>query len=91
MAPVTSGHLFQKVERGLQGRLRPLIRLPSAVAAASASATSSEIISAASALPKLIEGPTVPDDVQTPEDFFAGRYLQRQAFDRGLAGVDADQ
>ncbi len=37
-----------------------------AVAAASASATEGEITIAASALPKLSECPTVPDDVHTP-------------------------
>ena len=43
-----------------------LIRLPTAVAAASARAVDFDLMQTASAVPKLSEWPTVPDDVQTP-------------------------
>src|SRR5512139_3967257 len=44
-----------------------LTRLPTAVAAASARQAEGDTIVTASAVPKLKEGPTVPDEVQTPK------------------------
>jgi len=48
-----------------------LTLLPSSVAAASARAPEDETTVAASALPRLRDGPTVPDDVQTARPSFA--------------------
>ena len=44
-----------------------LIRLPTAVAAASARAAEKATTHTASARPKLRDGPTVPEEVQTPQ------------------------
>jgi len=66
-----SGNFNSEIKRS-SDIIFALILLPIAEAAESASVADLEMTHTASALPKLKDGPTVADDVQTPRGVFSG-------------------